>query len=135
MWLSWSSYQNSIAKCNMHEYYSLSRQKKELTCKSKPQSIKSFYLFAEAERDVLVLDHVGDLAPHGENKENDPIAQQNWPKHRNVKHREECHEEGYAESLCHGVPETTIHNGIFYQLTLMSQDTMVSSIFIKCIFL
>lgn len=51
---------------------------------------------------------MGDLASHGENKENDPIAKKDWPEHRNVKYREECHEKRDAESLGHGVPEIMI---------------------------
>lgn len=42
-------------------------------------------LFADAERNVLVLDHVGDLASHGEDKENDPVANQYRPEDGNIK--------------------------------------------------
>lgn len=51
-----------------------------------------------------MLDHVGDLASHGEDKENNPVAKQYRPEDRNVKDREECHEKCYAECLSHGVP-------------------------------
>jgi len=68
--------------------------------------VKNGYLFSDAERNVLVLDHVGYLASHGEDKENDPVAKQYGPEDGNIKHREECHKKGYAECLSHGVPAT-----------------------------
>jgi len=71
---------------------------------------KKGYLFTDAEGDVLVLDHVGDLASHGEEKENNPVAKQNRPEDRDIKDREERHEESYAEGLSHGVPEKQIQS-------------------------
>lgn len=79
----------------------------------------TIFLFAEAERDVLVLDHVGDLASHGENKENDPIAKQDRPEHRNVKHREECHHKRNAECLCHRIPELELRETADERLELI----------------
>uniref|UniRef100_A0A1J3HUD5 Uncharacterized protein n=1 Tax=Noccaea caerulescens TaxID=107243 RepID=A0A1J3HUD5_NOCCA len=69
------------------------------------RSPAAIFLFADAERNVLVLDHVGDLASHGEDKENDPVANQYRPEDGNIKDREERHQKGYAECFGHGVPE------------------------------
>lgn len=55
-----------------------------------------------------MLDHVGDLASHGEDKENDPVANQYRPEDGNIKDREERHQKGYAERLGHGVPAKQI---------------------------
>lgn len=48
------------------------------------------YLFSQRERDISIFDHVPDLALHGEYKQDDPIQQKNWPKHRHVENTEEC---------------------------------------------
>lgn len=47
--------------------------------------MKNGYLLSNTERNVLVLDHVGDLASHGEDKENNPVAKQYGPEDGNVK--------------------------------------------------
>lgn len=67
-------------------------------------------LFADAERNVLVLDHVRDLASHGEDKENDPVAKQYRPEDGNIKDREERHQKGNAEGLSHRVPANTFQS-------------------------
>lgn len=48
------------------------------------------------------------LALHCKDKQNNPIAQQYGPKDRNIKYRKEGHKESHTESLCDGIPETTI---------------------------
>lgn len=48
------------------------------------------------------------LALHCKDKQNNPIAQQYGPKDRNIKNRKEGHKESHTESLCDGIPETTI---------------------------
>ena len=57
-----------------------------------------------------MLDHVGDLASHGEEKENNPVAKQNRPEDRNIKDGEEGHQKRNAEGLSHGVPEKQIQS-------------------------
>ena len=47
------------------------------------------HLFAPAKGDVAVLDHVEDLLLHGHREEHEPVHDQDGPKHRNVKGREE----------------------------------------------
>ena len=76
-------------------------------------------LFADAERNVLVLNHVRDLASHGEDKENDPVAKQYRPEDRNIKDREERHEKGNAEGLSHGVPELELRESADKRLELI----------------
>lgn len=49
------------------------------------------YLFANAEWEISIFNHVEDLTFHGQNKENKPIDQQYWPEDRDVKHGEEGH--------------------------------------------
>lgn len=66
--------------------------------------MSEIYLLPNVEWDVLVFDHVSDLAPHCKNKENDPVTKQYRPEYRNIKYRKECHYKRNAESLGHGVP-------------------------------
>jgi len=62
------------------------------------------YLFPKGEGNIVVFDHMVYLFPHGECEQHDPVENQNWPKHRNVKHAEECHDKGNAEGFHQGVP-------------------------------
>lgn len=39
---------------------------------------------------VAVLDHVPNLALHGDGEENDEVHDQDGPEHRHIKGREEC---------------------------------------------
>lgn len=68
------------------------------------QKVCEVHLFPNVERNVFVLDHVCDLAPHRENKEYNPVTKQDGPKHRNIKHGKEGHDKCNAESLREGVP-------------------------------
>jgi hypothetical protein len=87
----------------------------------------AIFLFSDAERNVLVLDHVGYLASHGEDKENDPVAKQYGPEDGNIKHREECHKKGYAECLSHGVPEFKLRETADKWLELIRTSSRQSS--------
>lgn len=49
-----------------------------------------------------------DLAPHCENKQNDPIAEKYWPKDWDVEERKECHHKRNEERLSHGVPGNSL---------------------------
>lgn len=46
-----------------------------------------------------------DLPLHGQDKEDDPIAEKDGPEDRHIEHREESHREGHAKSFRYGVPE------------------------------
>ena len=51
-------------------------------------------LLASRARQVPVLDHVLDLAPHGERKECDKVDEEDGPKDGDVEEVEEGHREG-----------------------------------------
>lgn len=45
-------------------------------------------LLANVERDVAVLDHVADLALHGQREQDAKVHQQDGPEHRNIEYPE-----------------------------------------------
>lgn len=49
------------------------------------------YLFTKVERDILVLDHMHNLALHSQEKQYHPITEKDGPKYRDVKQRKESH--------------------------------------------
>ena len=63
-----------------------------------------FHLLSKVEWNIFVLDHVHNLALHCENKQGNPIAEKYGPENRDIKHRNESHQEGNTESLCDGIP-------------------------------
>lgn len=69
---------------------------------------KEIYLLSYVERNIFVLDHVHDLALHGENKKNNPVDKQNRPENRHIEHGEEGHQKSYAESLSDRIPVSNI---------------------------
>lgn len=69
--------------------------------------MSSSHLLSNAEWNILVLDHVHDLALHCKDKKNNPIAEEYGPENRDIKNREEGHQKGDTKSLCNGIPETT----------------------------
>ena len=44
-------------------------------------------LLANVKGNVFVFDHMHDLMLHCEDKENDPIAEQDGPENRDIEHR------------------------------------------------
>lgn len=73
------------------------------------------HLFADAEGDVAVLDHVPDLALHGHEEEDKPVHEQDWPEDWHIKHWEERHHESYEQRLERGIPA---HPGATYEIAL-----------------
>ena len=62
-------------------------------------------LLSEAERDILVLDHVLDLPLHCHEEEHKPIHEQDGPEDRHIEHREEGHRETDREGLTARIPK------------------------------
>lgn len=50
---------------------------------------------AQGEGQVFVLDHMLDLSLHGDTEQRDEVHDKDWPENRDVKHLEECAEEGH----------------------------------------
>lgn len=61
-------------------------------------------LFAEVPWDVLVLDHVLDLALHGDEEQHHPVEQQDGPEDGDVKDREKRAAERDDDGFAAGVP-------------------------------
>jgi hypothetical protein len=49
-----------------------------------------------------------NLSLHGHDKEHDPIKEKYWPKDRNIKYREEGHDESNAKGFRDGIPEARL---------------------------
>ena len=65
------------------------------------------HLLANGEGNVAVLDHVLDLALHGDKEEHQPVHEQDGPEHRHIKHREEGHHKAQQQRLKRRVPART----------------------------
>lgn len=68
-------------------------------------TITSIRRFTKAEWHISVLDHMLDLALHGDNEENNEIQQEDGPEHWHVKYTKECHADGRQHRSCARVPE------------------------------
>ena len=64
----------------------------------------SAYLLAPAKRHISVLDHVLDLAPHGDKQQHQPVQKEDWPEDWHVKYGEEGGNKAQKERLNRGVP-------------------------------
>lgn len=91
--------------------------------------------FAKRERQVPVFYHMFDLSLHGRDKKHQPIHQKYRPKHRNVEHAEEGHEEtddkGSRKSIPVRVNEANIHRPIQNNPLRVSVLPSNASIFIQ----
>lgn len=57
------------------------------------------------ERQILVLDHMLDLFPHSECKQNDEVHEKNRPEDRDIKDREKGKEQRQERGSCRIEPE------------------------------
>jgi hypothetical protein len=69
-----------------------------------PASQLLAHLLANGEWQVLVLDHVLDLALHGDDKQQDPVHEQDGPEDGDVKHLEQRHAQPHSNRLDAGPP-------------------------------
>lgn len=53
-------------------------------------------LFADIKGHILVLDHMMDLSPHGQEKEEEKVHQQDRPEHRDIKGIKDGTAEGHT---------------------------------------
>lgn len=65
----------------------------------------TIYLLPNCEWNVLILDHMSNLALHCRRKKNNPIEKKNRPKDRDIKHWKEGHHKAYSESFSKRVPK------------------------------
>jgi hypothetical protein len=62
-------------------------------------------LLAEIKRYVLVFDHMLDLSPHGDSKEDTEVDQKDGPEYWNIKYTEETADKSNKNGLGGRVPK------------------------------
>lgn len=55
------------------------------------------YLLPERKWNIFIFDHMKYLPPEHQRAQHDPVEEKYWPKHRNIKHAEECQNKSNAE--------------------------------------